>query len=141
MLGLKLPKKNDLKRYRTLCGILGKFGFGDVISHSSAMKLIPKGYLKKHPDTEKLLALSTFERIRMVLEELGPTYVKMGQMVSTREDVLPPELIHELEKLQDHVPFLKNFEVEKAVTEGLAVALADHFSSIAPNPLAAASLA
>jgi len=141
MLGIKLPKKNDLKRYRTLFGVLSKYGFGNVISHSNARKLIPKDYLKKHPNTEKLLALSTFERIRMVLEELGPSYVKMGQMVSTREDMLPPELIHELEKLQDHVPFLKNFEVEQVVSEGLDVVHADYFSSIAVEPLAAASLA
>ena len=87
---LKLPKKKDLKRYNTLFSVLAKYGFEDVMGSSAAKKFIPKSYLKKHPDTEKVLSLSTFERIRMVLEELGPSYVKMGQVISNREDMLPP---------------------------------------------------
>ncbi len=141
MLGLKLPKKQHLKRYYAVFGVLAKYGFEDVMASSTVKKLIPRNYLKRHPDTEKLLSLSTFERIRMVLEELGPTYVKMGQLVSNREDLLPPELIEELEKLQDRVPVLKNLEVEEVVAETLKIDCADHFRSIEPEPLAAASLA
>ncbi len=141
MLGLKLPKKQHLKRYYTVFGVLAKYGFEDVMASSTVKKLIPSSYLKKHPDTEKLLSLSTFERIRMVLEELGPTYVKMGQLLSNREDLLPPEMIKELEKLQDRAPALKNFEVAEIVAETLKIDRADYFGSIEPEPLAAASLA
>ena len=141
MLGIKLPKKQDLKRYNTLFSVLTKYGFENFMATSAVRKLIPKSYLRKHPDTEKLLSLSTFERIRMVLEELGPSYVKMGQVISNREDMLPPELIIELEKLQDHVPFLKNFDVVKTVEEELDITYTDYFRYIEPEPLAAASLA
>jgi len=103
--------------------------------------MIPASYLKRHPDTDKNISMSKFERIRMVLEELGPSYVKLGQIFSNREDMLPPELIKELEKLQDHVPYLKNFDVQKTVAETLDIKVADHFNSIEATPLAAASLA
>ena len=101
MLGIHFPKKQILKRYNTLFSVLTKYGFENFMATSSVRKLIPNSYLKKYPDTKKLLSLSTFERIRMVLEELGPTYIKMGQVISNREDMLPPDLIKELEKLLD----------------------------------------
>src|SRR5680860_204981 len=141
MFGLKLPKTQHLKRYHIVFGILAQYGFGDVFANSRAKKLIPKNYLKKHPDTEKLLSLSTFARVRMVMEQLGPSFVKMGQLLSNREDLLPPELNKELEKLQDHAEALKNFEVERVVGEVLEIDCSEYFRSIAPQPLAAASLA
>tara|TARA_R110000868_G_scaffold136879_1_gene350024 strand:+ start:959 stop:2641 length:1683 start_codon:yes stop_codon:yes gene_type:complete len=141
MLGIKLPKKQNLKRYNTLFGVLTKYGFEDVLASSTAKKFIPKTYLAKHPETEKLLSISTFERIRMVLEELGPSYVKMGQILSNRDDMLPPGLIKELEKLQDHAPSLQNFEVEKIISEELGIDCSQYFISIDSKPLAAASLA
>ena len=141
MFGIKLPKKQNLKRYNTLFGVLTKYGFEDVMANSQVKKFIPKNYLAKHPETEKLLSVSTFERIRMVLEELGPSYVKMGQILSNRDDMLPPGLIKELEKLQDQAPSLPNFEVEKVISEELDIDCSQYFLSIEPKPLAAASLA
>ncbi|MBC8768632.1 AarF/ABC1/UbiB kinase family protein [Arenibacter sp. BSSL-BM3] len=141
MFGIKLPKKQNLKRYNTLFGVLTKYGFEDVMANSQVKKFIPKNYLAKHPETEKLLSVSTFERIRMVLEELGPSYVKMGQILSNRDDMLPPGLIKELEKLQDQAPSLPKFEVEKVISEELDIDCSQYFLSIEPKPLAAASLA
>ena len=141
MIDLKLPQKKELKRYNKLFIVLTKYGFEDVMANNQVKKLIPKSYLKKHPDTEKMLSFSKFERIRMVLEELGPTYVKLGQIFSNREDMLPPKLIKELEKLQDHVPTLENFNVEKTIEEELEINNSDYFQYINPEPLAAASLA
>lgn len=141
MVKLKLPKQKELKRYNKLFSILTKYGFEDVLASSQIKKLIPNSYLDRHPDAEKIISLSKFERIRMVLEELGPTYVKLGQIFSNREDMLPSELIKELEKLQDHAPQLKNFDVQKTIEEELNINLADHFRSIELEPLAAASLA
>lgn len=138
---LKIPKQKELKRYATLFNVLAKYGFEDVVANSRIRKGIPKSYLKTHPHTEKNLSFSKYERIRMVLEELGPTYVKLGQIFSNREDMLPQDLIKELEKLQDHVPQLKNFDVKKTIEEELDINLEDHFSSIDLEPLAAASLA
>ncbi|MCK0159139.1 ABC1 kinase family protein [Allomuricauda sp. F6463D] len=137
----KIPKQKEIHRYATLFNVLAKYGFKDVLANSGITKVIPKSYLEKHPDTEKNLSFSTYERIRMVLEELGPSYVKLGQIFSSREDMLPPELIKELEKLQDHVPQLKNFDVKKTIEEELNIKLSDCFRSISLEPLAAASLA
>ncbi|CAZ97995.1 MULTISPECIES: ABC1 kinase family protein [Zobellia] len=141
MAAFKLPKQQEIKRYATLFNVLAKYGFEDVLANSGIIKAIPKTYLNQHPDTEKNLSFSTYERIRMVLEELGPSYVKLGQIFSNREDMLPPELIKELEKLQDHAPQLKNFDVQKVLEEELNISLPDHFLSVDPEPLAAASLA
>ncbi|WP_041558195.1 ABC1 kinase family protein [Cellulophaga algicola] len=138
---MKLPKTQDLKRYGTLFSVLSKYGFEDVLASTSIRNLIPNTYLKKHPDTHKLLSYSTYERIRMVLEELGPSYVKMGQIISNRQDMLPPELLKELEKLQDNVKPLDNFDVSKKITEELKLDTNECFSYISPEPLAAASLA
>ena len=121
MVGLKLPQKKEIKRYNKLLSVLAKYGFEDVMGSKQLKKIVPKNYLKKHPDTQKILSFSKYERIRMVLEELGPTYVKLGQIFSNREDLLPPELIKELEKLQDHVPTLKNFSVSDVVEKELDI--------------------
>ena len=141
MSSIKLPKTQDLKRYGTLFSVLTKYGFEDVLATTALKNIIPDFYLKKHPDTHKLLSYSTYERIRMVLEELGPSYVKMGQVISNREDMLPPELLKELEKLQDNVKHLKNFYVEKKIEEELKISCREFFSYLSPKPLAAASLA
>ncbi len=141
MLGINIPKKRELKRYNKLFSILAKYGFEDVMAQSGIKKVLPASYLKKHPDTDKNISLTKFERIRMVLEELGPSYIKLGQIFSNREDMLPPDLIVELEKLQDHVPHLQNFDVLTAVETELNIKIPDYFSGIELEPLAAASLA
>ena len=121
MFGIKFPQKQNLKRYNSLFVVLTKYGFEDVMASSRAKKFIPKNYLLKHPDTANKLSESTFERIRMVLEELGPSYVKLGQIMSNRDDMLPPDLVKELEKLQDHAPPLQNFDVEKVLSQELDI--------------------
>ncbi|MBQ4914594.1 AarF/ABC1/UbiB kinase family protein [Maribacter sp. MMG018] len=141
MAAFKIPKQKEIKRYATVFNVLAKYGFEDVLVNSGIAKVIPKSYLGGHPDTKKNLSFSTYERIRMVLEELGPSYVKLGQVFSNREDMLPPELVKELEKLQDHAPNLKNFDVQKAIEAELNTDPSDCFLSIDPEPLAAASLA
>ncbi|AOW20680.1 ABC1 kinase family protein [Urechidicola croceus] len=133
--------KKELKRYNKLFSIMTRYGFEDIISSYEFKKLIPKSYLKNHQVLKQNLMYSKFERIRMVLEELGPTYVKLGQIFSNREDILPKELIIELEKLQDQVPFLENFDVKRVIKEELNINIEDYFLSISDKPLAAASLA
>lgn len=141
MQAIKAPKQTGFMRIYRLFSVLTKYGFEDIMMHSSARKLIPKKYLQKHPDTAKLISISTYERIRLVLEELGPTYVKLGQIFSNREDMIPPELILELEKLQDEVPPLENFEINEAVQNNLKIKIEDYFLEIEQEPIAAASLA
>ncbi|HEY7400639.1 MAG TPA: AarF/UbiB family protein [Actinomycetota bacterium] len=81
------------------------------------------------------------KRLREALEELGPTFAKLGQVLSTRPDLLPPEFIDELAQLQDNVPPLTEEQVVKVMEEELGVPWEDVFESIEPNPLAAGTIA
>jgi ubiquinone biosynthesis protein len=78
--------------------------------------------------------------LRSALEELGPTFAKLGQILSTRPDLLPPEVIDELSTLQDQVPPLTEAEVVSVMEEELGVPWEDVFESIDPEPLAAGTI-
>lgn len=134
-------RTRKLKRYKKLLNTFAKYGFDHVMAQSRIKNLIPTWDVRKHSDHDKAIAFSTYERIRMVLEELGPTYIKLGQIFSNREDMLPPALIKELEKLQDHVPKLKNFDVVNTIEQELNIKADDCFLFIDTEPIAAASLA
>jgi ubiquinone biosynthesis protein len=81
------------------------------------------------------------ERLRSALEELGPTFSKLGQVLSTRPDLLPPAFIEELCTLQDHVPPMSESEVVQVMEEELGVPWEDVFEGIDPEPLAAGTIA
>ena len=80
------------------------------------------------------------EEVRLALEELGPTFVKLGQVLSTRSDLLPPEYIAELTKLQDAAPPVPGDVVRGVIADELGRDPADVFASYDPEPLAAASI-
>jgi ubiquinone biosynthesis protein len=80
------------------------------------------------------------QQLRSALEELGPTFAKLGQILSTRPDLLPPEFIEELSTLQDKVPPLTEAEVVAVMEEELGVPWEDVFASIEPKPLAAGTI-
>ena len=80
-------------------------------------------------------------RVRNALEELGPTFCKLGQIMSTRPDLLPPEYIDELATLQDHVPPLREEDVVRVMEQELGVPWEDVFESLDPEPLAAGTIA
>ena len=80
-------------------------------------------------------------RLRQSLEELGPTFAKIGQILSTRPDLLPPEFIEELATLQDNVPSLTEEQVVKVMEQELGVPWEDVFETIDPQPLAAGTIA
>jgi ubiquinone biosynthesis protein len=81
------------------------------------------------------------KRLRASLEELGPTFAKLGQILSTRPDLLPPEYIEELATLQDNVPPLTEEQVVKVMEQELGVPWEDVFETIDPKPLAAGTIA
>src|SRR5205823_6705296 len=80
-------------------------------------------------------------RLREAMEELGPTFAKLGQILSTRPDLLPPEFIEELSTLQDQVPPLTEAEVVQVMEQELGVPWEDVFESIEPQPMAAGTIA
>ncbi len=118
--------------------ILIKYGFDFVVQQ---LGLAEPGWLRRsrgHP--AYVQQLSIYERIRCMLEELGPTFVKLGQAMSTRADLLPPDLIAELDKLQDKVPPFP-FPVARAVVEAeLGEQLENLFLEFDTEPFAAASI-
>lgn len=126
---------SGMKRYGQIADILVKHGFG--IAVDELFPGLPSRVLSKRREAET--DLSAYERIRLAIEELGPTFIKFGQIMSTRRELFPPELIDELHKLQDQVPPLPFPEVRSALDEtvpGWEVL----FQRIDPVPVAAASI-
>ena len=93
-------QQRKLRRSATLIAVLSKYGFQDLLIRMN-LKATPSS-----DSSDVVSHLSLYERIRMALEELGPTFVKLGQSFSDREDLLPLELIQQLRKLQDNVDTL-----------------------------------
>ncbi|WP_312765983.1 AarF/UbiB family protein [Epilithonimonas sp.] len=124
-------QQRKLKRSAKLISVLSKYGFKDFIARMG----------KKPEESSVIVSKGTvYERIRLVLEELGPTFVKLGQTFSNREDLLPPELIQELQKLQDRVEVVE-MNVEEILENEFNISVKEHFSEIISKPLATASIA
>lgn len=128
-----------LPRYRRIVAVLARHGFGSILEILQIHQrlALPRHLLKqKAPDQIKPAV-----HLRLALEELGPTFVKLGQILSTRPDLLPPEYIHELSKLQDTVPPAPWEEVRALIQEELEQPPEQVFAHLDPTPMAAASLA
>ena len=128
-----------LKRYRDVAKVLARHGFGFFVEEIGLLHMLslPK---RLFADMEEIDPKSVGERIRQVIEELGPTYVKIGQMASTRADVIPADILHELEKLQDNVPPFSFEAVSRIIEEELGSPLGEIYSSFDEKALAAASI-
>lgn len=130
-----------MQRYRQILAVLFKYGFGDLIDALKIEQYLEIGLqMISRKRREKIGTLSRAVRVRMVLEELGPTFLKLGQILSTRPDLLPVEFMQELTKLQDEVPPFPFPEVEAVVKEELQKPIDQLFSSFDEKPLAAASI-
>ena len=136
---------NYINRYRKIGAVLIKYGFEDVLSSIKASRHLP--FIKNQRKAKKarkeadLQQLTRYERIRMVLEELGPTFIKFGQIMSNRPDLLPGELIVELEKLQDKVPAFEAEEAKAIIEEELGASTDNLFQKFEAEPFSSASIA
>ncbi|MCK9229702.1 MAG: AarF/ABC1/UbiB kinase family protein [Syntrophales bacterium] len=130
-----------INRYRQILAVMIKFGFGDLIDRINRGGYLETGIQFVTRSRSKNIEKHTrAERIRMALEELGPTFVKLGQILSTRPDMLPPDMIRELEKLQDDVVQVP-FHTMRDVLEGeIGGPLETLFERFDEEPLAAASI-
>lgn len=128
-------KIEQIKRSREIVNILIKHGFGHFIAQLD-IKLPLLG--KPGEGVEKI---PVPVRARLVLEELGPAFVKFGQMLSLRPDLVPEEYVHEFRKLQDSVPGFGFEEVRSIIQEELGSAIDELFYSFEREPIAAASIA
>ena len=129
-----------LRRYQQVGRILTRYGFGYFLTQLGIGRAIAPGIEKLRFSSAEILRATPPERLRMVVEELGPTFIKLGQILSTRGDLLPPEFIHELEKLQDTVPPTDFALIQAQVERELKKPLAEVFPHFDPVPVASASL-
>ncbi len=131
-----------MKRYHEIAAVLFKYGFGDLIANSHIEKYLNMGK-KFIPGTQvkEAIYLSRWERIRLVIEELGPTFIKFGQIMSNRPDMLPEPLLAELEKLQDEVPPMPLEDAEEMLKQELRKPISELFKNFNTKPIAAASIA
>ncbi|OIP71733.1 MAG: hypothetical protein COT11_04205 [Candidatus Infernicultor aquiphilus] len=136
---LKRRYKN-LNRFRQIVNILIKYGFDYFVKQLGLTNLISKGgkILKLKPS--KIAQLPLPIKVRLALEELGPTFVKLGQILSTRPDLIPPDYIEELQKLQDKVPPFAYDQVEQIIKRELGADISKIFKSFEQKAFAAASL-
>jgi ubiquinone biosynthesis protein len=144
----------DLGRLRQIYVVLVRHGFGEIaqrIGLGGRSRGTPELEASSESEHQEALAevargeeerrrISLPERVRLVCMDLGPSFVKLGQIASTRPDVLPAEWIVELKKLQDSVNPLPSKDIKDAVEASLGAAIGDIYESFEDKPLAAASI-
>lgn len=132
----------DLGRLETIAGILIRHGFGDMVRRMGLSNVLEKAGRALHwADAEAYAHMPPPQRVRRALEELGPTFVKLGQILSTRVDQFEPEWIAEFSQLQDHAPPCAWAEVHAQLCEDLGAPPESLFAQFDPEPLAAGSIA
>ena len=134
MIGINRKLKN-IRRIQQILGVFARYGFRDVIDRLSIdRRLIPRRI------RTVFLKQSRAVRFRMALEELGPTFVKLGQFLSVRADILPQDFIYELSKLQDEVAPLPYEQIKKVIEDELKAPIETLFCTFDKEPIASASL-
>ncbi len=142
MLWKALMAAGDLRRLQEISAVLIRYGFGDMVHRLGFARFLAKAGKSLGRDMgEPPPALEPPARVRRALEELGPTFIKLGQILATRVDLFPAEWIAEFSKLQDAVPALPFESIREQIAAALGVPPETVFAHIDPAPLAAASLA
>jgi len=131
----------DLNRLRQIAAALVKHGFGAYLARTRLKDELPRDAIPGEAEPLPEADRATAERFRLLLAELGPTFTKLGQLLSTRPDLLPAHWIEELEKLQDDVAPLPIAEIRSEIERGLERPVPELFASLEEAPLASASIA
>ncbi len=130
-----------LQRYRDIVKIFLKYGYEDLAHRLHLPAALDLRFRTEVAEKEAIHRLSQPERLRCACEELGPTFVKMGQILSMRPDLLPLPFREELSKLQDDVPPVTFAEVKTVIETELGCPVEQAFEEIETEPLGAASIA
>ncbi len=137
-----LDTGRDLRRLNELTAVLLKYGFGDLISRFGLAGFLEQaGRLMRLPVDREVLERGPGERMRHALEEMGPTFVKLGQILATRVDLFPPDWIAEFEQLQDQARPIPWQTLRPRVEKSLGRPLEEIFASVEPEPIGVASIA
>jgi len=132
-------QKPDMKRVREIVGVLVKYQFGNVLQRTGLTRTIIG--LFSTDKTHEGLDKTAPQRFRLVLEELGTTFIKFGQVLSTRPDLIGKDFANELVGLRDDVPPFEFAEVKRIIEEELKAPIDDIFSDFQELPIASASIA
>ena len=132
---MQFNELKNIKRVKDIITILVKYGFKEIVQR---MEIPGADLVLKTSSHEE--DVGVYVRIRRAVEDLGPTFIKFGQIMSLRPDLLPEELLAELEKLQDDVPAFSLADIENVIQVSLGQSIDDVFSVFDVEPLAAASL-
>lgn len=136
--------QKNLGRMREILFVLVRYGFTDVVARLGGLRLISRVgrlFRLRRAGRQARAKLSTERRIRLVLQELGPTFVKFGQILANRPDVVPPGLVTELKYLQDQVKPFSNEAAEAVIQREFGRPSHEIFSEFAAEPIASASIA
>ncbi|MGZ3809856.1 MAG: ABC1 kinase family protein, partial [Bacteriovorax sp.] len=131
-----------VRRYRQIVDVMIKHGFGYLVDRFGLrpFRSLRERIFRPKPLKEEMLILSEAQRLRLALEELGPTFIKFGQIVSTRHDIVPEAYIKELEKLQDRVPPFEFSEAKKVIEREFGKKIEDIFQTFDREQIASASI-
>jgi len=142
MIWQTLTAVRDLGRLHDIAAILIRYGFGDMVRRMGLANALERTGRALHwQQAEAYAHMPPPERVRRALEDLGPTFVKLGQVLATRVDLLEPEWIAEFGLLQDHVPAVPWDAIRQQLTEDLGAPPEEVFAAFDPEPMAAASMA
>lgn len=137
-----LTTMRDLGRLHEIASILVRYGFGDVVRRMGLANALERAGTALHwREAADFAHMTPPERVRRALEDMGPAFVKLGQVLATRVDLLEPEWIAEFGKLQDSAPPAPWAAVHQQLSEDLGAPPEEVFAAFEPEPLAAGSIA
>jgi ubiquinone biosynthesis protein len=134
----------NLGRYRQILSVLIKYGFADFVRHTGLSAVVSRslGALGNRGRSEADFIQQPREiRLRLAIEELGPTFIKLGQVLSTRRDLVPDEVAEEFARLQSGCPVVPFEEIKSQLDREFSGRINEIFQSIEETPIAAASMA
>lgn len=142
MLRETLSVVRDLPRLHDIASVMIRYGWGDMVRLLGIANMLERaGRILHRNGASEITQLDAPVRIRRALEELGPTFVKLGQLLSTRVDMFPPQWIAEFEKLHNHVPPVAYEALHPHLVKALGGEPTEIFAEFDSTPIAAASIA
>lgn len=142
MLWETLKAARDIGRLHEIASVMIRYGFGDAVKRLGMSRILEQaGKVLRWKDAEKMARMESPERVRRAFEELGPTFIKLGQILASRVDLFSQEWIEEFEKLQDQVPPRPFDELRMQIQEDLGDAPENIFLDLDTTALAAGSIA
>jgi ubiquinone biosynthesis protein len=131
----------NLTRLVKIVSVIGKYGFSELLSRMrKGLGIIPEKIFSSRQE-KNLLTYTPQQKMRLALEELGPAFTKLGQILSLRPDIIPPSYAQELEKLQDRTPPVQFKKIMEVIQDEFTEDVHEVFSLVEETPVASASIA